>query len=133
MLKVKDEIRQLSFTGVDSVVFGNFKVIFKVSELRGCLLAYNVGGHSIIDHKSASLAESGYNKSLDVGNRDNKWIIKDDYYLVKVLDDYYDEDHGVSKIPSSKKKIAQLFDNTDEVSAYIKKNNLKFKTVRGLR
>jgi hypothetical protein len=129
LFKVKNEIRELNFSGVDSVVFSKFKVIFTLGELRGCLLAYNVGVHTIIDHKTASLDESDYNKSLDVGNRDNKWIIKDEFYLVKLIDDYYDEDYGVVKIPSSKKKITQLFSNSDEVSTYIKKNNIKFKVV----
>ena len=129
LFKVKNEIRQMNFSGIDSVVFGNFKVIFKLADLRGCLLAYNVGGHSIIDYKTASLDESDYNKSLDVGNRDNKWVIKDEFYLVKLIDDYYDEDYGVVKIPTSKKKISQLFNNSDEVTIFIKENSLKFKEV----
>lgn len=125
----QDATRQLHFAGIDSVVFDKFKVIFKLAGLQGCLLVYDAGEHKIIDYKTASLKEPNYNRSLDVGNRDNLWVINDTYYLVKRTEDYFDKTLGVEELPSNKKKIAQLFNNSEEVLAFIKGKKLNFKGV----
>ena len=132
LFEAKGNLMQLDFHEVDSVTFENFKIIFNLGDLHGCLLVYDVGPHNLINSKKAALKESDYNKSLDVGSRDNKWIITDDFYLEKYSNAYYEKDYGVIELPSSKKKFSALFLNSDVVLHYIKENKVKLDEVEDL-
>jgi hypothetical protein len=118
-------LMQLDYIDVDSISFDNFKIIFTLGDLQGCMLVYNMGPHNLINRKTASLKESDHNKALDVGEKDNKWIVKDEFYLEKFSVAHYEKDYGIFKLPSKKKKVSELFVNSDEALSYIKSEKLK--------
>ena len=119
------QLMQLDYIDVDSISFDNFKIVFTLGDLQGCMLVYGMGPHNLINRKMASLKESDHNKALDVGEKDNKWLVKDEFYLEKFSVAHYEKDYGIVKMPSKKKKVSELFVNSDEALNYIKSEKLK--------
>ena len=51
--------------------------------------------------------------------------MKDEFYLEKFSIAHYEKDYGIIKLPSNKKKVSELFVNSDEALSYIKSEKLK--------
>ncbi len=121
---LRGEDQYLDFSAIDSIVFEKFNIVFRKGELNGCMLVYRVGNLEILNQKEAELITPNYVKSMDVGSRDNKWVIKDSYYIVRK------GKFTPVKLPASKKKVIKFFKDRSRAQQYIAENDLRFKDVR---
>ncbi len=84
----------------------------------GVLQVVSDGSFPLFKKTEATVLESNYNMTLNVGRRDNEISKKEVFY--------YLEGKTLHKIPGNIKKVAKLFgDKTPEMEAFIKLNNLK--------
>jgi len=77
------------------------------------------GEKSVIKKIGLQIIDSNYNAMLDVGNKDNKYTQKNDYFFI--------ENGKVKKTRKKKKEVLNfLADRKDQISNYAKENNLKY-------
>jgi len=114
-----------SFVWIDSltnspVYFVNAKE-FKNEDnvtLTGFFQVLIDGSLPLFKKTKIDVKEADYNVQLNVGSLDDKILKKDELYVVK--------GHQVMEVPSSKKKLLQLFgDKSEDIQKFIKDNALK--------
>lgn len=117
-----DKLRQdtVSFVSSKNYDFSDFKG--KISSFSRVLIGGNVG---LISMTKSKLIKANYNVVLDVGEKGDKIVQETAFFLIK--------NEKAHLIPSSKKKVADLFEGVEgEMKKYIKSQKLAVNNQSGL-
>ncbi len=133
-LKTLDGIKVLELKdikGFEWVNLGKRESFINCKEIPNCTMkgffkVIYIGKVSLVEKYRLNIIPSNYNMALDVGNQDNLYDIKKDYYII--------EGDKFTKIKPNRWSLLKAFgDKAEQVKKYARKNGLGYRHANDLK